>query len=135
MEPLAEMIGECPAMVALREAVRRAVQRQVGTRPTPILILGETGVGKGLLARVIHHSRPRGALLLDEVGLFPDALQAKLLDVLDTGAVRRLGSIRSAPVDAWLMAATSTDLDAAVRAGRFRRDLYHRLAVLTFRLT
>ena len=180
MEPLAELIGECPAMVALREAVRRSVQRQVGARPPPILILGETGVGKGLLARVIHHSSPRaagpfvaincaaipetlleaelfgfergaftdarqakpglveaahrGTLLLDEVGLFPDALQAKLLDVLDTGAVRRLGSIRSAPVDAWLMAATSTDLDAAVRAGRFRRDLYHRLAVLTFRL-
>src|SRR3972149_3307318 len=61
MEPLAEMIGECPAMVALREAVRRAVQRQVGTRPTPILILGETGVGKGLLARVPPHSSPRAA--------------------------------------------------------------------------
>ncbi|OGK81493.1 MAG: hypothetical protein A2X53_06695 [Candidatus Rokubacteria bacterium GWA2_70_23] len=69
-----------------------------------------------------------------ERGAFTDARQAKLLDVLETGAVRRLGSIRSAPVDAWLMAATSTDLDAAVRAGRFRRDLYHRLAVLTFRL-
>ncbi|MBI2197518.1 MAG: sigma 54-interacting transcriptional regulator [Candidatus Rokubacteria bacterium] len=159
---------------------RRWEKRQASRADAPILILGETGVGKGLLARVIHHSSPRaagpfvaincaaipetlleaelcgfergaftdarqakpglveaahrGTLLLDEVGLFPDALQAKLLDVLETGAVRRLGSIRSAPVDAWLMAATSTDLDAAVRAGRFRRDLYHRLAVLTFRL-
>ncbi len=76
----------------------------------------------------------RGTLFLDEVGLLPEALQAKLLKVLEDRAVRRLGSTRNEPVDVWLLAATSEDLDGAVRARRFREDLYHRLAVIRVEL-
>src|SRR3989304_1663823 len=88
MEPLAEMIGECPAMVALRETVRRAVQRQVGTRPTPILILGETGVGKGLLARVIHHTTPRppGPFAATNCAAIPEPLLESELFGFERGA-------------------------------------------------
>jgi transcriptional regulator with PAS, ATPase and Fis domain len=149
-------------------------------RLAPILILGETGTGKGLLAGILHragpraagpfvdvncaaipetlleaelfgfergaftdarHAKPgllqmahRGMLFLDEVGLLPEALQAKLLKVLEERTVRRLGSTRSEPVDVWIVSATSEDLRAAAGARRFREDLYHRLAILTLRL-
>ena len=76
----------------------------------------------------------RGTIFLDEIGLMPDALQAKLLKVLEERAVRRLGGTRSEPVDVWVLAATSEDLQAAIRTRRFREDLYHRLAVVTLRL-
>src|SRR5215471_5521925 len=180
--PLSEVFGESPGIVAVRQQVRRLLERPAaGTRRLPpILILGETGTGKGLLASVIHRAGPRaagpfidvncaaipetlleaelfgfergaftdarqakpglfqaahrGALFLDEVGLLPESLQAKLLKVLEDRAVRRLGSTRSEAVDLWLVAATSEDLEAAVRARRFRQDLYHRLAVVTLRL-
>ncbi|MGH7267910.1 MAG: sigma 54-interacting transcriptional regulator [Candidatus Rokuibacteriota bacterium] len=75
-----------------------------------------------------------GTLFLDEVGLLPEESQAKLLKVLEEGMVRRLGGTRSQPVDAWIIAATSEDLEAASRRRRFRSDLYHRLAVVTVRL-
>jgi hypothetical protein len=76
----------------------------------------------------------RGTIFLDEIGLLPDALQAKLLKALEERAVRRLGGTRSEPVDAWVLAATSEDLQAAIRTRHFREDLYHRLAVMTLRL-
>ena len=76
----------------------------------------------------------RGTLFLDEIGLLPDGLQAKLLTVLEERTVRRLGATQSEPVDVWVIAATNLDLQAATRAGRFREDLYHRLAVLTLAL-
>src|SRR5262245_9006544 len=61
-------------------------------------------------------------------------MQAKLLKVIEERSVRRLGSTRSDPVDVCITAATSEDLPSAVRAGRFRSDLYHRLAVVTLTL-
>jgi DNA-binding NtrC family response regulator/tetratricopeptide (TPR) repeat protein len=179
---LDEILGESPGVVALREQVARLLGRQAegARRRAPILILGETGTGKGLLAGVLHRAGPRaagpfvdvncaaipetlleaelfgfergaftdarqakpgllqtahgGLLFLDEVGLLPGGLQAKLLKVLEERVVRRLGSTRSEAVDVWVVAATSEDLEAATRAGRFREDLYHRLAVLTLRL-
>ena len=72
-----------------------------------------------------------GTLFLDEVGLLPERAQAKFLKVLEDEAVRRLGATQSEPADVALVAATSEDLLDAVRARRFREDLYHRLAVVT----
>ena len=181
MSKLDELIGRSPRIVALREKIRALLAGEETThRLPPLLITGETGTGKSLLARIIHeassrsaapfvelngaaipenlleselfgyergaftdarHSKPglfqvahRGTLFLDEVGLLPLSLQAKLLRVLEDGSVRRLGATRSEPVDACVISATNEDLQAAVRAKRFREDLYHRLAVITLAL-
>jgi transcriptional regulator with AAA-type ATPase domain/tetratricopeptide (TPR) repeat protein len=181
MDPLGELLGDSAPMVALRQRVRGLLDRQTGTqRLPPILIQGETGTGKGLLARIMHragrrasgpfvdvncaaipetlleselfghergaftdarqskpglfHTANGGTLFLDEVGLLPRALQAKLLTVLEQRAVRRLGATRSEPVNVAIVAATNEDLALAVKHGRFREDLYHRLAVLTLAL-
>src|SRR5437762_5131664 len=76
----------------------------------------------------------RGMLFLDEIGMLSPALQAKLLKVLEDGVVRRLGSTRAELVDVWIVSATNEDLADAIRARRFREDLYHRLALLSVEL-
>ena len=76
----------------------------------------------------------RGTLFLDEVGLLPLSLQAKLLKVLEDNSVRRLGATRSESVDVWIISATNEDLADAVRTRRFREDLYQRLAGITLTL-
>ncbi len=181
MEVLAELLGKSPAMDAIRERLRQLLGRQVAGRRFPaILIQGETGTGKGLVARLVHRmgsrkggpfvdincpaipetlveaelfgfergaftdarrAKPgllqtahRGTLFLDEVGLLPESAQAKLLTVIEERAVRRLGSTRPEAVDVCFISATNLDLQAAVRARRFREDLYHRLAVITLAL-
>jgi DNA-binding NtrC family response regulator/tetratricopeptide (TPR) repeat protein len=178
---LPELLGESPGLVAVRETAARLLQRQSERgRLAPVLIQGETGVGKGLLARALHRAGPRsagpfvdvncaaipetlleaelfgyergaftdarhskaglfqtahhGTIFLDEVGLLPEALQAKLLKALEDRAVRRLGGTRSEPVDVWIVTASNEDLVGAIRARRFREDLYHRLAVVTLTL-
>jgi two-component system, NtrC family, response regulator AtoC len=68
-----------------------------------------------------------GTLLLDEIGEMPLSTQAKLLGVLDSHEVQRLGSVRPMRVDVRFLAATNRDLEAAVVSGEFRRDLYFRL--------
>src|SRR5437773_11462579 len=73
----------------------------------------------------------RGTLFLDEIGMLAPALQAKLLKVLEDGVARRLGATRAEPVDVWIVSATNEDLSEAIRARRFREDLYHRLALLS----
>ncbi len=175
---MAELIGESPGILAVREKIERLFQRQSEVRRLPpILLQGETGTGKGLLAQLIYRMGPRsggpfvdvncaaipetlleaelfgfergaftdarhakaglfqtanrGTIFLDEVGLLPDGLQAKLLKVIEERAVRRLGSTRSEPADVWILAASNEDLATASRQRRFREDLYHRLAVLT----
>jgi transcriptional regulator with PAS, ATPase and Fis domain len=72
----------------------------------------------------------RGTLLLDEIGDMPLDMQAKLLRVLQERVVQRLGGVRDIPVRARIIATTHQDLAEAVRQGRFRLDLYHRLRVL-----
>jgi len=176
-----ELVGHSPKIAAVREKIRALLSGEATThRLPPLLITGETGTGKSLLARIIHGSSSRsaaqfvelngaaipenlleselfgyergaftdarhaksgllqvahdGTLFLDEIGLLPLSLQAKLLTVLEDGRVRRLGATRSEPVDVWIISATNEDLQAAVRAKRFREDLYHRLAVMTVAL-
>jgi two-component system response regulator HydG len=82
----------------------------------------------GLLARASG-----GTLFLDEIGELPLELQAKLLRALQERKIRPLGQTTEVPFDARIIAATSRDLEQAVRAGRFREDLYFRLAVMTIR--
>src|SRR5690349_23673353 len=178
MEEMADLLGESPAIKAVREKLRQLLERQPAGRRLPaILIQGETGTGKGLVARLVHrlgprrggpfvdincpaipetlleaelfgfergaftdarHAKPglfhtahRGTLFLDEVGLLPASVQAKLLTVLEARTVRRLGSTKPEAVDVGVVSATNTDLREAVRERRFRDDLYHRLAVIT----
>ena len=179
--PLEVLQGRSPRIEAIRRQVTRLLARQKGgRRPPPVLILGETGTGKGLLAQAIHQAGPRragpfvdincaaipetlleaelfgyergaftdarsakaglvqtahgGTVFFDEIGLLPTALQGKLLTVLEDHTVRRLGSTQAERVDVAIVAATSVDLRRAVSDGRFREDLYHRLAVITLEL-
>jgi DNA-binding NtrC family response regulator/tetratricopeptide (TPR) repeat protein len=145
-----------------------------------LLVQGETGTGKGLVARLIHESGPRargpfidvncaaipenlleaelfgfeagaftdakrakrglfeaavgGTLFLDEIDALPLALQPKLLKALDEKRARRLGAVVERSVDVKCIAATKEELLTYVAAGRFRADLYHRLAVVLLTL-
>jgi len=181
MNPLEELIGESAEIERVRDVIRRLLaHQQPGRRSPPVLLEGEPGTGKGLLARLLHRLGPRargpfvdvncaaipdtllesemfgyergaftdarrakpglfelahhGVIFLDEIGLLPEGLQAKLLTVVEERAVRRLGGTAPEPADVWIISATNADLQAAVRDRRFREDLYHRLAVLTLRL-
>src|SRR5207253_1123423 len=75
-----------------------------------------------------------GTLFLDEVGDMPLSLQAKLLRVLENGEVFRIGSNTPIRVNVRLISATNRDLEAAVEAGTFRKDLYYRLKIVTVKL-
>ncbi|MBI5282324.1 MAG: sigma-54-dependent Fis family transcriptional regulator [Candidatus Solibacter usitatus] len=75
-----------------------------------------------------------GTLFLDEVGELEPKMQVKLLRVLDSTPYYRLGGTRKITVDVRVLAATNADLELAVAAGRFRRDLYHRLSQMTLRV-
>jgi transcriptional regulator with PAS, ATPase and Fis domain len=143
---------------------------------TTVLIQGETGTGKELVARNIHalssrHDKPfvdincaaipdniveselfgyeagaftdakktkkglfeladRGTLFLDEIGDMPLNIQAKILRVLETRAIKRLGGTRDVSVDVRIITATNKDLQNLVKDGLFREDLYYRLNVM-----
>ncbi|MBI4606356.1 MAG: sigma-54-dependent Fis family transcriptional regulator, partial [Planctomycetes bacterium] len=167
----ARLVAVSPAMRAVAETLER-----LRSSEAPVLIRGETGSGKELIARIIHEECPRrerplhlidlaglapglielelfgaragaftdlrqdrlgllaaadgGTALLDEVGALPLEAQAKLLRVLVDGALRPLGAESTGRVDIRYLFTTACDLDEDVRAGRFRRDLFHRLDVL-----
>jgi DNA-binding NtrC family response regulator len=160
-----------PAMAGVRSLIRA-----VAPRDTTVLVTGESGSGKEVVARAIHAlSRRRdgpfvavnaaaipeglveselfghekgaftgaaaaragvfeaaagGTVFLDEVGELPAGVQVKLLRVLQERTVSRVGAQRAVDVDFRLVAATHRDLQALVRQGRFREDLYYRIAVL-----
>jgi len=145
-----------------------------------VLITGETGTGKELIAKAIHHTSPRakndfialncaaipeqlledelfghvkgaftgaqsdrkgrfeqadgGTLFMDEIGDMNQALQAKLLRILQESEFERLGSSKTIKVDVRVVAATSADLERKIADGSFRADLYHRLNVVHLRV-
>jgi transcriptional regulator of acetoin/glycerol metabolism len=160
------IIGTSPAMEAVIARARRLAPRRV-----PVLIEGETGVGKELFARALHgagrfvafncgaasrellagelfgHVRGAftgatsegragrfelahgGTLCLDEIGELPLDLQPMLLRVLEEGVVYRLGDSQPRSFDVRLITMTNRNLRDEVEQGRFRRDLFHRIAV------
>ncbi|WP_430446567.1 MAG: nitric oxide reductase transcriptional regulator NorR [Pseudomonas piscis] len=170
-----EMIGQSKAHKHLMEEIAL-----VGSSDLTVLITGETGVGKELVAQAIHAASLRadqplvslncaalpdtlveselfghvrgaftgatqdrqgkfelangGTLFLDEVGELPLLVQAKLLRVLQSGQLQRLGSDKEHRVDVRLIAATNRDLAQEVRNGRYRADFYHRLSVYPLRV-
>ncbi|MDQ2822116.1 MAG: propionate catabolism operon regulatory protein PrpR [Pseudomonadota bacterium] len=175
---LHDLRGDSPAMESLRQSVVLYARSQA-----TVLITGETGTGKELVAQAIHRegargqagqpfvavncgaiaeslleselfgheegaftgarrgghaglfeAAHRGTLFLDEIGEMPLALQTRLLRVLEEREVMRVGGTRPVPIDVRVVCATHCDLDARVREGRFRADLFYRLAVLRLAL-
>jgi len=169
------LIGESPAMQAMRSTIRRLASTDL-----PVLILGESGTGKEVVAQTLHFQGPRadrpfvavncaaltetlleselfghekgaftdardlhrgkfelaegGTIFLDEIGDMSLGGQAKLLRVLEQKVITRVGGSQSIPINARVIAATNAHLAEAVRARRFREDLYFRLNVVTLEL-
>lgn len=168
----AHFIGTSAASLEVKRRARRSASAE-----SPVLLLGETGTGKELLAQAIHGASPRahkafvsinsaaipetlleaeffgtapgaftgadrkgrtgklqiaqgGTLFLDEIGDMPLPLQSKLLRVLQEKEFEPVGSNEVIQSDVRVIAATSTDLEAAIKRGEFRADLYYRLNVL-----
>ena len=165
------LIARSAPMTQVLDVARRAARSDA-----TVLITGESGVGKGALARWIHErsarrdgplvhvncaalpsglieaelfgvrrgaftdaresrdglfvEASRGTLFLDEIGELPLESQAKLLRVLESARVRPVGSSTEVDVDVRLIAASNRDLDEALRAGRFRSDLFFRINVV-----
>jgi DNA-binding NtrC family response regulator len=166
-----ELLGGSPPMQRLRDLIRRTAASE-----GRVLVAGENGTGKELVARALHDGSRRragpfvklncaavpaelieselfghergaftgavaarrgkfdladgGTLFLDEVADMPPAMQAKVLRVLQEGEFERVGGQTTLRTDARVVAATNKDLQAEVAAGRFREDLYYRLAVV-----
>ena len=175
--------GKLPAGVITQSPLMHAVFRDamvIAPSESRVLITGESGVGKEIVADLIHAWSRRaagplvkvncaaipenlleselfghekgsftdavqqrigrfeeadgGTILLDEIGELPLPLQAKLLRVIQDGSFRRIGSSRDLKTDARVLAATNSDLEARIAAGRFREDLFYRLNVMEIHL-
>jgi DNA-binding NtrC family response regulator len=146
--PPARLVRDTPSAQALRRQLSRlaAMDEGPGAAPPPILLTGEVGTGKGVVAREIHAEATAampglsevaegGTVFLDEVEALPLALQGRLLEALTEQSVRRLGAGAATPYDARVIVATHVDLGEAVGRGIFRADLLDRfrLAQLTLR--
>lgn len=164
------IIGNSPAVRRLLHSLDQLAPAQ-----TPVIITGESGVGKELVAQALHYCGPRakapfiaincaaipenlfeaelfgyqrgaftgavnahtgafeaankGTLFLDEIGEMPIGMQAKLLRVLETSEVQRIGSTDRKKVNFRLVSATNRNLQREVKEGRFREDLYYRIQV------
>lgn len=170
------LIGSAPAMQRVFHTIEK-----LATVATPtVLITGESGTGKDVVARAIHATGPRsaaryvevdctaipetllestlfghergsftdarqqhrglfevaqgGVVFLDEIGELAPSMQAKLLRVLENRIFKRVGGTADIPFDASVITATNRDLRAEVAAGRFREDLYYRLALVQIAL-
>ena len=169
------ILGRSKAMQGVFEQIRAVAETDA-----PVLLLGDSGSGKELVARAIHwHSGRRdkafvavncaaipetlleselfghekgsftgadrkrrglfveaqgGTLLLDEIAEMPQSLQVKLLRALQDRVVRPVGGNEEIKVDLRLISATNRDLPAFVRQGKFREDLYYRVAVIPIRI-
>lgn len=169
------IIGNSQAMKDLIDRLRR-----IAPTDATVLIQGDTGTGKELVAQAIHQNSPRksrpfvglncaalsenileselfghvkgaftdaardrigkfeyadgGTLFLDEVGDMPLPTQIKLLRVLESGEITRVGSNEIIKVNVRILSATNRDLESAIASGTFREDLYHRLKVITITL-
>ncbi|MEI9937479.1 MAG: sigma 54-interacting transcriptional regulator [Pseudomonadota bacterium] len=170
-----QIIGQSKAMGELLRQLDKVVDTRVS-----VLIEGETGTGKELIAASVHYRSKRkdklfvaqncaafpenlleselfghkrgaftgatdekkglfeiadgGTLFLDELGELPLSLQAKLLRALQEGEIRPIGATQSKQVNVRIVAATNRNLEAEVKAGRFREDLYYRLKVFPIRV-
>jgi DNA-binding NtrC family response regulator len=166
-----DMVSKSPKMRTVFDLIK-----QVGSVGSTVLIQGETGTGKELVARAIHASDTRrrgpfvalncaalneslleselfghergaftgaerrkkgrfeladgGTLFLDEIGEISPGMQSKLLRVIQTGTFDRLGGAESVAVDVRILAATNKRLEDEVKGGRFRQDLFFRIAVI-----
>ncbi len=171
-----EVIGVSRKITELMKFVDKVAASEAST----ILIQGESGTGKDLVAKAIHYRSNRaerpfvaincsaipetlmeaelfghekgaftdaktmkkglfevadgGTLFLDEIGELSSLLQAKLLRVLEDQVIRRIGGVRDIQVDVRVIAASNRDLEREVREGRFRQDLYYRLAIISIYL-
>jgi len=168
-----EVIGVSRKITELMKFVNKVAASEA----TTILIQGESGTGKDLIAKAIHYRSNRaerpfvaincsaipetlieaelfghekgaftdakamkkglfevadgGTLFLDEIGELSPLLQAKLLRVLEDQVIRRVGGVRDVQVGVRVIAASNRDLEREVREGRFRQDLYYRLAIIS----
>ena len=127
------------AEILQRNSTRRAapfIKVNMGAVPAELfeaeLFGAEAGAFTGAKKLRLGHfeAADGGTLFLDEIGNLAPPAQAKLLRVLQTGELQRLGSSRTHRVDVRVLAATNADLRAEIAAGRFREDLYYRLAVI-----
>ena len=169
-----EIIGDSPQIFEVLKQIEH-----LAVTPMRVLILGETGTGKGVVAHALHKNSGRsgamvsvncagipealleselfghekgaftsaetrrigrferahkGTLFLDEIGEMSLSMQSKLLHAVEESEIERVGGETPIPVDVRILTATNKDLAAAVKDGRFREDLYHRLNVAAISL-